>query len=119
MGRFIEDWANPRVPAALRECFPNFYQRDNLERVAQALALAAGLSQALGQLEMAALLLSAAAAIRRDHHTHGVFERELFAEYERLLPAVRAALDPAVFERAWSEGQKLTLQEAISKALGI
>jgi hypothetical protein len=48
-----------------------------------------------------------------------VFERELFAQYDRRVPAVRAALDPAEFDRAWAEGQKLTIQEAIAEALAI
>jgi non-specific serine/threonine protein kinase len=104
---------------ALREVLPYQYGRDNLERVAQGLVLAAGVAQALGKLPEAARLLGAAAAIRRDHHTHGVAERELFAEYDRRLPAVQAAMDPVDYEQAWAEGQKLTIKEAIAEALSI
>jgi ATP/maltotriose-dependent transcriptional regulator MalT len=104
---------------ALREFIPFAYGMDNLERVAQGLVLAAGVAQAGGELVRAARLLGAAAAIRRDHHTHGVDVRELFAEYDRRLPAVREAMAPADFERAWAEGQMLTLREAIAEALAI
>jgi tetratricopeptide (TPR) repeat protein len=104
---------------ALGVTFPFHLQADNLERVAQGLVLAAGLAHMLGKLDQAVRLLGAAAAIRRDHHTHGVFERGLFAEYDRRLPAVRAALDPADFDKAWAEGQKLTIKEAIAEALAI
>jgi predicted ATPase len=117
VGVYTGDYSLARQ--ALREGLPHFYMRDNLERVAQTLVLAAGLAQTLGKLPEAARLLGAAAATRRDHHTHGVFERELFAEYDRRLPTVQAAMDPADFERAWAEGQQLTIQEAIAEALAI
>jgi tetratricopeptide (TPR) repeat protein len=104
---------------AIREFIPFAYGMDNLERVAQGLVLAAGVAQAVGKLPEAARLLGAAAAIRRDHHTHGFGERELFAEYDRRLPAVREAMAPADFERAWAEGQMLTLREAIAEALAL
>jgi ATP/maltotriose-dependent transcriptional regulator MalT len=117
VGLYRGDVAQARE--ALREYIPYQYARDNLECVAQGLVLAAGVAQAGGELVRAARLLSAAAAIRREHHTHGVFERELFAEYDRRLPAVREAMAPADIERAWAEGQKLTIQEAIAEALAI
>jgi hypothetical protein len=116
-GLYLGDVAQARE--ALRECIPYSYARDNLERVAQGLVLAAGVAQALGKLPEAARLLGAAAAIRREHHTHGVAERDLFAEYDRRLPAVREAMAPADFERAWAEGQRLTIQEAIAEALAL
>jgi hypothetical protein len=102
---------------AFREVLPYQYGRDNLERVAQGLVLAAGVAQAGGELVRAARLLSATAAIRREHHTHGVAEGELFAEYDRRLPVVRAALDPAEFDRAWAEGEQMTLDQAVAYAL--
>jgi hypothetical protein len=87
--------------------------------VAQGLVLAAGVAQAGGELVRAARLLGAAAAIRHDHHTLGHAEGDLFAEYDRRLPAVREAMAPADFERAWAEGQKLTIKEAIAVALAV
>jgi tetratricopeptide (TPR) repeat protein len=107
------------VRQALRLRLPYAYRDDNMGRVAQGLALAAGLAQALGKLDKATRLLSAAATLRRDHHTHGPFERELFAEYDRRLPAVQAAMSQTEFERAWGEGQQLTVQEAIAEALAL
>ena len=83
---------------------------DALQQVHQRLQRG-GLAQALGNLHEAARLLGAAAAIRREHHTHGLFERELFAMYDRRLPAVHSALDPADFARAWAEGHKLSIQK--------
>jgi predicted ATPase/transcriptional regulator with XRE-family HTH domain len=105
------------VREALRECLPYFHRIDDLESVARGLALAAGLAHAQGEPARAALLLGAAAAIRRDHHTHGIYERDHFAEYDRRLPAVRAALAPADFDQAWAEGQAMTPEQAVAYAL--
>ena len=61
----------------------------------------------LKHLRLQARLLGTATAIWRNHHAHGIFERELFAEYDLGLPAVHAAMDPVALEQAWTNGQSI------------
>ncbi len=110
---------NALVKRMLAEVIPYYHQIDDLGRVARGLAAAAGLAQMHGQLAQAVRLLGAASAIQRDHHTHGIFESDVSAEYKRRLPALRAALAPADFEAAWAEGQTLSLSQAITEALAV
>ena len=105
--------------AALMEHIPLHHRMDYLERVAHGLATAAGLAQAQRQPLQAARLLGAAQAIRRDHHSLGVFEAELFADYEQRLQALRVELEPTAFESAWAVGQQWTLNQAIQEALAV
>ena len=105
--------------SALAECLDFQYRYDNMERLAQGLVLGAGLAHVLGQLGTAAQLLSVAAAIRKVYHTHGVSERELFLEYDRRLPAMRAAMEPEAFERAWEVGQGFSLKHAMALAMAL
>ncbi len=105
--------------SALAECLDFQYRYDNMERLAQGLVLGAGLAHVLGQLGTAAQLLSVAAAIRKVYHTHGVSERELFLEYDRRLPAMRATMEPEAFERAWEVGQGFSLKHAMALAMAL
>ena len=105
------------VKRLLPEIIPYYHQIDDLGRVARGLTAAAGLAQLRGQLAPAVRLLGAASAIRREHHTHGIFESDMSAEYNRRLPALRAVLAQADFETAWAEGQALSLHQAIALAL--
>ena len=107
------------IRRALDETIPYYHRIDDLERVARGLVAAAGLAQMQGRLAQAAGLMGAAAALWRVHHTQALFEREITSEYDRLLPAVRAELDPTDFEAAWEEGQRLTLNQAIQEALAV
>ncbi len=107
------------VKQSLKEHIPLHHRMDSLERVAQGLASAAGLAHLQDQPLHAVRLLGAASTIRRDHHTQGIFELELFAEYEQRVPMLRDALPTADFETAWAEGQKLSLNQAITEALAV
>jgi non-specific serine/threonine protein kinase len=104
---------------ALREGIPFEYKLDNMERVAQGLVLAAGVAQTNGAHVQAVRLMGAVAAIRRDYSKHGVFERELFAAYERHLPVMRSGMKGAAFDRAWTEGQQLSIKDAIAQAMTV
>jgi predicted ATPase/DNA-binding XRE family transcriptional regulator len=117
VGLYLGDIALARN--TLREAIPFQYKLDNMERVAQGLVLAASIAQLNGARVQAARLLGAVDAIRRDYCTHGVFERELFAEYERRLPEVRGGMKAAAFDRAWAEGQQLSIKEAIAQAMEV
>jgi predicted ATPase len=104
---------------ALRESIPFQYKLDNMERVAQGLVLAASVAHATGANVQAVRLLGAVSAIRRDYCKHGVFEHELFTEYERQLPVVRRGMKATSFEKAWAEGQQLSIKEAIAQARAV
>jgi hypothetical protein len=76
----------------------------------------AGVAVGQGRAVRAACLLAAAEALRT---LIGV-QRPPAARpaYTRDVAATRAQLDEATFDAAWAEGQALTLEQAISYALG-
>ena len=70
---------------------------------------------ARGQTEQAARLYAATAALReRLGASLPPYERLV---HERDLAAVRAALEPAAFDGAWTAGAALPLDEAVAEAL--
>ena len=88
-----------------------------LERIGSAWYLAlnaqglAGALAARGDLLPATRLLAAAqASIRAEGSALPPMDRHI---YDRSLHALRAALDPAAFERSWADGEALPLGEAI------
>jgi hypothetical protein len=103
----------------VREGIGQFHREGNLDRVADCLAVAAGVAQARQQFELGARWLGAAAAIRRDYGRQTVLKEWLYMEYESRLVALRQAMAPADFEYSWAEGQQLTIQEAVAEALAL
>jgi predicted ATPase/DNA-binding CsgD family transcriptional regulator len=77
----------------------------------------AGVAIGRGQAGRAARLVGAAEALRK------ALEEPLplpfRSRYERTVAAVRAALDEAAFRSAWSAGQALSLDAAITEALAL
>ncbi len=68
-------------------------------------------------LEEAARLLGAAEALRESIHSSMTpMERR---EYETTLVELRAAINPAAFERAWAEGRGLSMEQAVEDSLAI
>ena len=65
--------------------------------------------------EKAAQLLGSAESLREQNNY--LLEPLPRAEYEEAVAQVRAQLDPATFEAAWTEGQVMTEAEAITSAL--
>jgi non-specific serine/threonine protein kinase len=104
-----------RAMAAVRESLAIYQRVGNLERVGQCLAVAAGLAQARGDLRGAAMLLGCTDHLWRALESQRIFPAAV--EYNRRLPLVRAAMDSAEFDQAWAEGQTMTTQDAIAKAL--
>jgi predicted ATPase len=104
-----------RAMAAVRESLTIYQRVGNLERVGQCLSVAAGVAQARGDLQRAALLLGATES--QWHAFESYRYPLLMAEYNRCLPLARAAMDPAEFDRAWAEGQAMTTQDAIAQVL--
>jgi predicted ATPase/transcriptional regulator with XRE-family HTH domain len=70
----------------------------------------------LGDGATAARLLSASARLREE--TGQVITPANRAEWEEIITQVRASLGATAFERAWAEGQKMSLDDAVALALG-
>ena len=91
-------------------------QETGQELITSCLAGCAELRRAQGQLAQATRTLGYVT-------THAQSPQRLFVyavdriEYERTVDALRAQLDTATFSLAWSEGQAMTLAEAIACAL--
>ncbi|HEY0733322.1 MAG TPA: helix-turn-helix domain-containing protein [Herpetosiphonaceae bacterium] len=75
----------------------------------------AGHAQRTGQTPRAVWLLSAIDALRRATDT-ALFVPD-HQKYEALLAATRTALDAAVWQSAWSRGQRTPLEQVIAEAL--
>jgi hypothetical protein len=83
--------------------------------VSRSLEDMAGSLCALGDLEGAARLLGAGAALREDVGAEVVpFYR---ADYDRTVARLRSALDPVRLDAAWAQGRAATRAEAIAFAL--
>lgn len=75
----------------------------------------AGLSEAMGQPERAARLFGIASALRAPIHVPPLpVDR---AGYERTVARVRATLEEDIFNTAWEEGRRMTLEQAVEYAL--
>lgn len=104
---------------AVQECINIYYSIGNLDRIGQCLSIAAGVAHLLGDVQRAALLLGAADHLWRAFGSQGTYYRDIHAEYGHRLPLVRAAMEPAEFERAFAEGQRLSLQQAMDAAMAL
>ncbi len=76
----------------------------------------AGVAGCKGQPERAARLFGAAEALHQAFGTH--IEHADRIEYDHNVAATRAQLDEATFTLAWAEGRAMTLEQAITAALG-
>jgi ATP/maltotriose-dependent transcriptional regulator MalT len=76
----------------------------------------AGVALALGHAERAARLLGAVGAAREALGMGRITQKH---HGERITADTRAALEAADFERAWSVGRVLSLEEAVAEALAI
>jgi predicted ATPase/DNA-binding CsgD family transcriptional regulator len=83
--------------------------------VAASIVGLAGLSIAQGEAVHAARLLGAADRMLRDIAAHLLLTDQI--EYERHLETVRTRLDTEAFNRAWAEGQSMTLEQSVADAL--
>src|SRR5215217_3459708 len=76
----------------------------------------AGVALALGQAERAARLLGAVGAAREALGMGRITQKH---HGERITADTRAALEGTDFDRAWSVGQALSLEDAVAEALAI
>jgi non-specific serine/threonine protein kinase len=93
---------------------PLFDEHEDWRMIALTLAGVAGLAATGGQPQQAARLFAAAAALRQTGEF--VADPAYQATNERDLGAVRATLGESAFVTAWSEGQAMTLEEALALA---
>jgi predicted ATPase len=87
---------------------------DHRAGMVESLVGLAGVAAGTGQAEKAARLFGAIDALFEA--TGYIIDPDDKVEYDRNLEAVRSRLDPETFERAWAEGQAMTLEEAVAEA---
>lgn len=82
--------------------------------IARATAQSSGDRGRDNRLELSARLLGAADAVRKAHKTPMTTQEQ--PEYDLELAALRDALSPEAFQRAWRHGQGMSLDEAVAFA---
>lgn len=102
--------------ALVRRALQLSRDRNDARDIASFLVTGAGSIAALGQLQGAARLIGASeAALERMGAFHQPSDQP---ELDRIIVAVRDQLDASAFEAAWAEGRAMTLEQAVSYALG-
>jgi tetratricopeptide (TPR) repeat protein len=89
----------------------------NRNLIAWCVAGFAGLALVARDAEGAVRLFAAAAAIRAAGHAP--LRASVAARYDGMIAEARAAMDPAAFAAAWTRGQRLTMEEAITEARAV
>jgi tetratricopeptide (TPR) repeat protein len=90
---------------------------EKLAEIALTKGQRASASRRAEDFQRAARLFGAAAALRKP--LGSVIDLVDQPEYERQLALLRAQLDEAAFATAWTEGQAMTLEQAIEEALAV
>jgi hypothetical protein len=93
-----------------------YRELENKGSIATALAGLAGVVGARGQAERAATLFGAVEALVETTGTS--FEVTDRVEYERNVATTCVQLDEEIFAAAWAEGRTMTIEQAITYALG-
>jgi tetratricopeptide (TPR) repeat protein len=81
------------------------------------LGLMAGIAAGAGQPRRAAILLGAEEV--QLESSGWQLDRQEGVEFERDIASVRAQLDEATFQVAWSEGRRMTLKQAVAEVFAI
>lgn len=115
----LHEQREDEVVRLIKECITAMQKMGNLERIVQCLSIAAGVSQVRGQLALAVRWLGVASVVRRDFSGHTWWKPAMYAEYERRLKALREVVATAEFDRAWAEGERMTLAQAVDEVLGM
>ena len=103
--------------ARYRESLTLSHQRGDRRSVAHTLEAFACLAAGNGKAAHAARLFAAADALGRE--VPGLLPLVQRRDHDRHVAAARAALGEAAFATAWAEGQALTLEAAVTEALGV
>lgn len=99
-----------------KETVPRWFELGHLSAVAHQFECLAALAVARLQPERAAYLLGAAQALRT--RLHSELEHHERPDYEATLAGLRLQLDQAALRSAWSAGEDMSLEQAITYALG-
>jgi predicted ATPase/DNA-binding SARP family transcriptional activator/Tfp pilus assembly protein PilF len=110
-----KDYATART--LFRESLTLRYESDEKRAIARNLEGIAQVDRTEGQAERAARLFGAAEALRES--LDAPITPPYLPEYQREVSTLRAALSEAAFEKAWSAGRALTLEQAIVLALAL
>ncbi|MDQ3704356.1 MAG: tetratricopeptide repeat protein [Chloroflexota bacterium] len=92
-----------------------FYEMRNKRDIAYCLAALGGVYAAQRQPERAAILFSAAQALSNTISAH--LDPADLIEYQRNLATARSQMSVEGWERAWRQGQRMTLDEAVAYGL--
>ncbi len=93
-----------------------FHEKGELRGIASCLAGYGELNRVLGRTDQAIRLLGYVEAFLQSGGRTLINPTERI-EYERSVTAARAGLDEAVFNAAWEEGKKMSLEHAIDLAM--
>jgi predicted ATPase/DNA-binding XRE family transcriptional regulator len=104
--------AYDKAQTVYRQSLDLVYKLGNKPNIALTLIGLAGVAEARGDPERAAILLGAAEAIREA--SHGMMPPADRITYERNLAAVRARLDEETISKAWDEGRAMTVDDAVA-----
>jgi predicted ATPase/class 3 adenylate cyclase len=104
----------PRAARLFAEALDRARGHQHMLSLLSAMVGLAGVAVMRGQAERAARLLGAVEATRE---AMGIKRGENSLHAERITAETRAALEPAAFERAWSTGRALPLDEAAAEAV--
>jgi ATP/maltotriose-dependent transcriptional regulator MalT len=105
----------PRAKALCQESLELNLALGDRRGVAASLAGLAGLAVVQGHTVQAAQLLGAAKRLLDDIAAHLFLDDQ--REYEHHLESVRTQLDAPTFDRAWAEGQSMSMEQAAAFAL--
>ncbi len=114
-----------RAMEAIRESITLFHAVGNLQRVGQCFSVAAGVMQTRGDPRHAAILLGATERVWRslgEEMWHMVESRQIeiiVGTFHRYLPIVRSTLNPADFDKAWAEGQRMTTEQTKADVMAL
>jgi hypothetical protein len=104
----------PRAAGLFAEALDRGQDRQHMLSLLSAMVGIAGVAVTRGQAEWAARLLG---AIEAAHEAVGIKRGDNWLHAERITAETRAALEPVAFERAWSTGAALPLEEAVTEAV--
>jgi tetratricopeptide (TPR) repeat protein len=106
----------PRAAGCFAESITEARSTQQTRTILGAVHGLAGVALALGQPKRAARLLGAVGAARESLGMGRITQKH---HGERITADTHAALEAADFERAWSAGQALALEEVVAEALAI
>jgi predicted ATPase/DNA-binding XRE family transcriptional regulator len=110
---YQEDFAQART--TLQETLMLCREIGNQSEITEALVLSAGLALAIGRYERAARLLGAAEIALEQHHT--ILEPSTHTQFADYTATTQAQLDPVTFQATYTQGKRLSLEQAIDYAL--